>query len=193
MRLTYETATLSYCPDLTDSEAVSVPIAVLVVGKSGRAWFAAAAGIDAKRLGIDPLSEAILSDLPHTIRSHMDAAMAATNVKGRTPRKVLRAFYEAFRTSVHVSALDRTAPIEVADAQKAAQKVQQIARAALMKQVSAWTQAGRAEKLRHSPPPTPPRTAWTPLVTPERLSELPEQIFWQPSPSIGGVQQAAAH
>ena len=192
MRLTYETATLSYCPDLTDGDAISVPIAVVVVGKSGRAWFAAAAGMDAKRLGIDPLSEAILSDLPHTIRRHVNAAMASTDVKGRTPRKVLRVFCECFRTSVHVSSLEHSVTIEVADAQKAARKVQDIALTALVKQVSAWTHVA-AEKLRQRPPPSPPRVVWTPLITPERLSAVPEQIFWQPSPSIGGVQQAVAH
>ncbi len=198
MRLTFETATLSYCPDLTSSEASSVPIAVLVVGKSGRAWFAAAAGIDAKQLGIDPLSEAILSDLPHTIRKHMDAAMAETaEVKGRTPRKVLQTFLERFRTSVHVSSLDRSPPVEVTSPQQAAKKVQQFALTALAKQVSAWARSAevavRAEKQRVTPLPTPPRTVWSPRVDPEKLSEVPEQMFWQPSPSGAVPQLATAH
>ena len=194
MRLTYETATLSYCPDLTDGEAVSVPIAVLVVGKSGKAWFAAAAGIDAKRLGVDPLSQEILSDLPHTIRRHMDEAMAATDVKRRTPRKVLRTFFERFRTSVHVSALDRSVAVEVPDVQHAAKKVQHIAALALIKQVSTWTKdTARAEKqLRQGPPLTPPRIVWTPRIAPEKLSEVPEQIFWQPSPNGRETLQAVA-
>ena len=74
MKLSYQLATISYCPDLTDPAAVSVPIAVLAVGKTSNDegfWSAGIVGVDAKRMGIDPLSSAMLADVPHMIRRHV--------------------------------------------------------------------------------------------------------------------------
>ena len=75
MKLSYRLATISYCPDLADPGATSIPIAVLAVGKSDEHWTAAAVNLDAKRLGLDPLSSALLGDVPHFLRRHVDTAM----------------------------------------------------------------------------------------------------------------------
>lgn len=172
MRLSYQLATISYCPDLTDPNGISVPIAVLAVGKttSDEAfWSAAIVGVDARRMGLDPLSSAMLADVPHMIRRHVDAAMRSLTPDA-TPAMVLRTFHESLKTSIHVSELGLPREVEVPDARQLAQVLLEPSFAVLeagLKQVAA----------------RPPRRGeWTPRVAPERLmTPAPEQLFWQPS------------
>lgn len=173
MKLDYRLATISYCPDLTDPNAVSIPIAVLAVGKDDGSWSAAAVGLDAKRLGLDPLSSAMLADVPHMIRRHLDAAMKQLDTNATTAA-VLRAFHESLKTSIHVSEISDPREVEVLDPRRIAVAlfekslvVLERALVRLAEQVGAHL--GKA--------------TWAPRVAPERLMEpAPEQLFWQPSP-----------
>ena len=184
MRLSYETAILSYCPDLTSADAQSVPIAALVVGKSGNRWFAVTTCIDAKQLGIDPLAAAILSDVPHTVRKHVDATMTELiGTKGLTPHKVLQRFYESFRTSIHASSISGAQSLVAKDANKAVQQLVTLATKALTTEIVGWGKL--------APPPTPPRSSWEPRVPPKSLMTPPEHMFWTPAASPLAVQPTA--
>jgi hypothetical protein len=176
MRVSCQLATISYCHDLTDPDAVSLPIAVLAIGKGVGAeafWIAAVVGLDAKRLGIDPLSTALLADVPHMIRRHVDAAVK-TLPPGATPGAVLRAFREALKTSIHVSAIDQPEELEAPNARSLAVALIDPSLAALESAVHQTTVGST-------------RAEWTPTVSPEHLMEpAPEQLFWQlPSPERG--------
>ncbi len=134
---------------------MSLPIAVLAVGKASNAerfWSAAIVGIDAKRLGIDPLSTAMLADVPHMIRRHVDAAMKKLAADA-TPDMVLRAFHESLKTSIHVSAISERREVEVRDARGLATALIDPSFATLER--SMHDLAG--------------------------LAQAPEQLFWQPT------------
>lgn len=172
MKLSYQLATISYCPDLTDPNAVSIPIAVLAVGKTSNAeglWSAAMVGVDAKRMGIDPLSSAMLADVPHMIRRHVDGAMRKLT-PAATPEMVLREFHESLKTSIHVSEIRSVQEVDVPDPRHLAQALMDPSFAALETSLQALSK-------------TIPRLGqWTPRVAPERLmTPAPEQMFWQPA------------
>lgn len=171
MKLSYQLATISYCPDLTDPSAVSVPIAVLAVGKTANTeafWSAAMVGVDAKRMGLDPLSSAMLADVPHLIRRHVDASMRKVKTDS-TPSDVLRAFHESLKTSVHVSELGQVHEVDLPDPRQLAHALMDPSFSALESAFNRLTA-------------TLPRVGqWTPRVAPERLmTPAPEQLFWQP-------------
>lgn len=180
MQLIYELATVSYSPDLTDPQGSSLPIAVVVVGRSidGGAksiWIAAAAGIDAKQLGLDPLSTAMLADVPHMIRSHVDEEMKGISPDDQ-PTTVLRALHESLKTSIHVSELSKLVELTVDSREQAAKSVQDAAIYGLIDRIRAF--------------PIESERAWSPRVRPSELIDpYPEYTYWQPLP--GGEIHAA--
>jgi hypothetical protein len=176
MRLRYRLATISYCPDLTDPSALSVPIAVLAVGKEDGRWSAAAVAVDAKQLGLDPLSTAMLADVPHMIRRHVDLSMAKLGADA-TPDEVVNIVRESLKTSIHVSELSGHLEVEVPDPRRIAEKLFEKAAAVFE---AAIRRVSREILTRL------PSGAWRPLVTPESLIDpAPEQLFWQPQvPSV---------
>lgn len=181
MNLSYRLATISYCPDLTDPSAVSLPIAVLTVGKDDGHWSAAAVCLDAKRLGLDPLASAMLADVPHMIRRHLDAAMKRLKADA-TPEIVLRALHESLKTSIHVSAISEPREVALPDPRRIAtalfEKAFEVLAAAL---AHLSVQVGAL-----------PRLPWAPRIAPERLMDpAPEQLFWQPSPPAALAQAIA--
>lgn len=168
MITSYQLATISYCHDLTAPDANSVPIAVLAVGKSTEEelWSAAIVGVDAKEMGLDPLSSAMLADVPHMIRRHVDGAMR-TLKPGATPEIVLRAFHESLKTSIHVSALSGRLEVEVAHSRGLATALIEPALAQLESAIASSQQPAPGD--------------WTPTISPERLMDrAPEQLFWRP-------------
>ncbi len=179
MKLSYQLATISYCPDLTDPSAVSVPIAVLAVGKTSNDegfWSAGIVGVDAKRMGLDPLSSAMLADVPHMIRRHVDGAMRALTADA-TPDAVLREFHESLKTSIHVSEIGAVREVDVAEPRQLAQVLIERSLSTLE---AAFKKLGQA---------LPRLGQWTPQVSPERLmSPAPEQMYWHPAgPALSAV------
>lgn len=179
MKLSFQLATISYCPDLTDPNAVSVPIAVLAVGKTSNDegfWSAGIVGVDAKRMGIDPLSSAMLADVPHMIRRHVDGAMRRLTPDA-TPDAVLREFHESLKTSIHVSDIGAAQEVDVAEPR-------QLAQVLIAPSLSTLEVA-----LKRHREALPRRGQWTPRVSPERLmTPAPEQMYWQPAgPELSAV------
>lgn len=99
MKLNYQQAVVSLCFDLTNPEAVSTPVAVLLVAKTGRARIAAFASRHLEDSDHDPLTREILADVPHLLERHLNAAFS----QGADLGAVLQKLHEALRNSLHVS------------------------------------------------------------------------------------------
>ncbi|MDP1824351.1 MAG: hypothetical protein Q8L48_13940 [Archangium sp.] len=175
MKLNFRVVTLSFCPDMVDPNAVSIPIAVLVVGKSDTGtWTALAMGVDVKKLGIDPLLGAMLSDVPNLVRAHFDAAMKRVKSADATPEAVLREFHEVLRTNIHVSSLSDEQHLEVADAMKLSHQLFDVAIEAFKAQ---WKASVPTLEL--------PAPAWKPMVDPRSLLDVPPaHMLWAPSATV---------
>jgi hypothetical protein len=99
MKLTYQQAIVSLCLDLTNPEAVSSPVAVLLVARTGRARIAAFASRHLKDSDYDPITREVLADVPHLLERHLNAAFS----QGEDLDAVLRKLHGALRNSLHVS------------------------------------------------------------------------------------------
>lgn len=108
MKLTYKQAVVSLCLDLTNSEASSTPVAVLLVARTGRARIAAFASRHFKDVEHDPITREILADVPHLLERHLNSAFA----RGADLGSVLQQLHEALRNSLHVSEILPAYPIE---------------------------------------------------------------------------------
>jgi hypothetical protein len=155
---------------------VSIPIAVLVVGKSETgAWTALAMGVDIKKLGIDPLLAAMLTDVPNLVRSHFDSAMKRVKSADATPEAVLREFHEVLRTNIHVSSLSDEQHLDVADAMKLSHKLFDVAIEAFKTQ---WKASVHLPEVGLAP-------AWKPRVDPKSLLEVPPaHMLWAPTTTV---------
>lgn len=175
MKLNYRVVTLSFCPDMVDPNAVSIPIAVLVVGRSDTgAWTALAMGVDVKKLGIDPLLAAMLSDVPNLVRSHFDSAMKRVKSADVTPEAVLREFHEVLRTNIHVSSLSDEQHLDVADAMKLSHQLFDVA-----------IEAFRAQWKVSVPASGVAKPAWKPRVDPKSLLDVPPaHMLWAPTATV---------
>lgn len=173
MKLAYQMATISYCPDLTDPNALSVPISVLALAREDGRWSAVAVGLDAKQLGLDPLSSSLLADVPHLIRRHVESAMKGL-APDVAPAGVLRAFHESLKTSIHVSHIGEAQTLELSDPRKIGEALSEQALVVLQQSLTtlALMAATRAAT-----------ATWQPRVPPQELIEpAPEQLFWRPTP-----------
>lgn len=115
MELCYRYATVSFCPDLADPGSPSLPVALLMIATSGERMIAAATGWYPHN-DPDPITAALLKDMPRFLRAHVDEALSAqSDVDSET---LLCALQHSLRNSVHVSAVspemvervDETAP-----------------------------------------------------------------------------------
>jgi hypothetical protein len=173
MKLNYRVVTLSFCPDLVDPNAMSVPFAALVVGKQDTGeWTAFAMGVDVRKLGIDPLLAAMLSDVPNLIRSHFDSAMKRAAQKADlTPEAVLHEFHDVLRTNIHVSSLSEEQTLK-AEPMKLSHRLLDVAVQALTEQLKKQVPSARLPE---------PRPTWRPKVTPESLFDVPPaHMQWRP-------------
>lgn len=181
MTLAYRLATISYCPDLTDPHALSIPIAVLAVGKDQGKWSAAAVGLEASKLGLDPLASAMLADVPHMIRRHVDAVMRRLEDRAATPGAVLRELHDSLKTSIHVSNIGEERSLQEPDARRVPTRL-------FEELIPALGEALRAASARAA---ATPAQKWRPEVTPEALMDpAPDQAFWKPSLPAGHTASA---
>jgi hypothetical protein len=171
MKLSYRVVTLSYCPDLVDPNAPSIPFAVLVAGKTDTgAWTAFSMGVDIRKLGVDRFLAGMLGDVPHLVRSHFDSAMKRIKTELLTPEAVLREFHEVLRTNVFVSNLSDEVTLEVEDPLDLTGRLIEVGRQTL-----------RAEVLRQAVPLRSGVQPWTPRVDPATLFAQPPQVVqWEP-------------
>ena len=111
MRLQYQFAVLSFCPDLTDPKAKSEPVAVVGMGKLGpdNFWFCVIRSQPADHLAVedDEWAKAILNDLPSLLQHQINEA--SRNV---APTSFFLWLHERFRNSLHVSTVSEQSSID---------------------------------------------------------------------------------
>ncbi len=101
MKTTHRLGIISFCNQLTEPDAKSVPIACLLVGQDENSqWVAAAVGWTPQ--ATDPISERLLSDVPRLVRSHVENVLSKPNDEWTT-ESILHSLHDELRNSVHVS------------------------------------------------------------------------------------------
>ncbi len=99
MELKYRYAVVSFCADLTDATARSMPVAILMIAESNDEVIAVATG--AYREHDDPLASAFLKDVPNLLRVHVEDALSEH--PDADAEAILCALQHSLRNSVHVS------------------------------------------------------------------------------------------
>jgi len=100
MKLEYRYAVIGWCPDLTDPSATAVPAGIVLVGTlDGTTHLAATLGgvISGE---LDPVSAAILRDVPDMIRRHVDDLLEQKPAP--LPHEVLESLHHSLRNSLSV-------------------------------------------------------------------------------------------
>lgn len=118
MQLDYQQAVVSFCDDLTDPSARSVPIGVLVVGevKGGltNIYIAGVACRTSFPTAIDPLTRDMLKAVPRLLKAHVNESLAGT--PPATPlESVLLRLYDGLRNSLHVSKIGTVRHMDLGD------------------------------------------------------------------------------
>src|ERR1019366_3856997 len=98
MKIRYRYALLSYCLDLTNPRATSVPIAVVGVGDGFMFFAVRARPGDDKAVEGDDVSRSMLNDLPALLQRQLTAGQ--TEVR---PEQLLSWLHGRFRASLHVA------------------------------------------------------------------------------------------
>ena len=100
MELSYRYAIVSFCPDLTDPKASSMPVALLMIAMSGDEMIATATGCYPEDSD-DPISSALLKDMPRFLQAHVNEV--CNDQTEIDPEALLCALQHSLRNSVHVS------------------------------------------------------------------------------------------
>ena len=103
MKLRYRTAIIGFCPDLTDPDASSIPVASLLVGDAANDRLGAAVVVIPPdgELKLDELSRAMLADVPALLRRHVDDVMAALPADAPS-ESILYSLHDGLRNSLQV-------------------------------------------------------------------------------------------
>lgn len=107
MNVTYATALLRYCNDLTDPDAENIPVAAFLMAKTDDSYYAAAAGFTHEFFSkffeeAQILSESMLEDLPHLIKRHVNEVFSSQEDVPAL-QNVLYALESALRNTLNVS------------------------------------------------------------------------------------------
>jgi len=115
MKVQYQTATISFSPELTRPDARSVPVAVLLVGAAEEVRFAAVVAlVPVSGTGMDPISYEVLGDVPGLLRDHVDRVMGSLPADAGI-ETILTTLHRRLRNSLFVSAIDPPAELELKD------------------------------------------------------------------------------
>lgn len=115
MKLRYHIATLSFCPDLLDPEAASIPVGILLLAE--------AAGQGVALLAVDknlPLSEAlppvvreIVGQFPQLVQAQLESILQSD--AGANIDTIMEVFEDSLRNSFYVSDLQLNQIIDIPD------------------------------------------------------------------------------
>lgn len=103
MKITYNYAVVSFCWDLTDPSAESVPVAVVGVGtvQNSDFWFYVVRPALGDSLRLEEPSRAILNKFPDILQEQV-----ATGLRQVPPARFLSWVHDQLRNSLHVSEID---------------------------------------------------------------------------------------
>lgn len=114
MMMEYRLAQISFCPDLTDPRAVSMPAAVFVASSTGKIVVSAIAMAEPLPYydQLTPLAKVFLDKLLKVITTQIDDVCDRLNPEA-TLDDLMTAFCSSLRNSLHVSRLDVGTPIDL--------------------------------------------------------------------------------
>lgn len=117
MKLRFKYAIVSFCLDLTDPDAFSIPVATLVVGRAGNhgiAALASASDVLAKKFEAqDPFAARILSGLTTAMKDHVDSTFFEEHAVDMDA--VLQKLQRSLRNSIFVSRISEEIHREIED------------------------------------------------------------------------------
>ncbi|MBK8998024.1 MAG: hypothetical protein IPM35_20055 [Myxococcales bacterium] len=112
MKLTYSQATVGFCRDLTDPSCQPIPLAVVVIGKSESGGFAGVGYRLTVELDLDPISRAVLEDVPALLKAYLDRTLDSirpdTDLTAR-----LHGLHSSLRNSLSVLTVSAERELEV--------------------------------------------------------------------------------
>lgn len=118
MDLRYRTATISFCLDLTDPEAKTVPVAVFLAGEAGDIRIAALATRlnHPLRPQLDPLAQEVIDILPRVLQAQVDEIFSANHV---SIDGLFEALCDSFRNTLFINGVSavKTRRISAQEAQ----------------------------------------------------------------------------
>jgi hypothetical protein len=117
MKLRYRTAIIGFCPDLTDPDASSIPVASLLVGDATNDRLGAAVVVIPPdgELKLDELSRAMLADVPALLRRHVADVMASLPADAPS-ENILYSLHDGLRNSLQVLEIGEENTLDLEDA-----------------------------------------------------------------------------
>lgn len=102
MKLAFSRALVGFCTDLTEPNAPTLPVAVVFVGDFDGGRVAAVASRSLEGLALDPISRAMLKDVPAVLKRHVEQVLDTLpqDVGGE---EILYSLHNALRNSLHVT------------------------------------------------------------------------------------------
>jgi hypothetical protein len=187
MQLTYREAIIALCPDLTDPTQASIPIAALLLADAGGELIGAAAGVLPAILDVDPISRAILDDVPQLIKRHVRDVAVSLGSKVSVDEILVR-LHDALRNSLHVSEILPTRTMEVSAERK--ELASTLTRVVLGTYATALSNAAEPTKKKHYWSFLRPAAgSYPPVAEATPLTPMPEAVLW---PLLIGSPQSRA-
>ncbi len=144
MILSYQSAVVGLCDDLTNPNASTTPLAVIVIGQCGGSHIGAVAYRETAGLDWDPMTRDVLGDVPDLLQRHLDTAFK-TNPRASLGA-ILRELYHSLRNSLHVVRIDEEQSVEVEGISMVPEKTVQVLSGLI---------AGIEREKGHTPPTRP--------------------------------------
>ncbi len=167
MQLDYQQAVVSFCYDLTDPSARSVPIGILVVGElKGSRTRLCIAGVASRTsfpADLDPVTRDMLRAVPRLLKAHVSEAFGS--MPPATPLEtILHRLYDGLRNSLHVAEIGTVRHMDLGAHDDEAAEVEAVTWAMPRVISEAFKAIGVQAKVHvprpSMPPPSPELSVW---------------------------------
>lgn len=175
MELKYAEAVIRYCPNLTDPDAYSLPVATLVIAETATGYHGATAGWPSSEIaGINPMSASMLSDLPDLLKRHTREAFESSQSDVNLDY-VLIELQHGLRNSLHVEEMELTRTVDIGNTDDPGEWL-------LNRVVNLLHEKTQAE----TRPDIPPLRGRRPRRAPE-IRVTPGRTFWNQEPLVAAT------
>ena len=157
MQMKYYQAILGFCPNLTDPNAVAVPVASILLGEVSGARIGAVIVGMPQNLPLDPISKLVFKDVNDAVRARVDETFKADP---HAPlRQILERTYDGLRNSLSMMEIDDDEQVtEIKDLGPA-----EIIKIAMNRLTTAHNHAAQAEHTGAPHPPLFPTSTFWPV------------------------------
>jgi len=185
VKVAHQSASISFCMDLTDPEAVSIPIAHLLVASAEQDRFAVIAALTPKnpKATFDPITADVLSDATTLIRDHVDRVLAGL-APGASLELILTGLHSTLRNSLHVANIG---DVEVAEVGAPAGQLE--AEEAIMDELTRMAVERMHQEVKAFIASAPPPPKTNVRAAPKFTERVPSRLAW-PLSSASPVREA---